>query len=71
MCPPPRLVVTINYSGMIWTPYDWFNNFYICYMATNIGVINGRGLGIDMCRGNQPNKSKVALYKALIHCNRH
>ena len=32
------------------------------------GIVNGHGLGIDTRRGNQPNKSKIALYKALIHC---
>ena len=25
VCPPPRLLIT---SSMIWTPYDWLNNFY-------------------------------------------
>ena len=35
-------------------------------MAILIGIING--LGIAMRRENQPNKSKLALYKVLIHC---
>ena len=47
----PRLLIT---SGMmwhdIWTPYDWLNKFYSCYMATVVTIINGRTLGIGMCR---------------------
>ena len=39
-------------SGMIWAPYDWLNKFYSCYMAIVVGVVNGRGLGIDMRHGN-------------------
>ena len=34
-------------SGVIWTPYDWLNKFYSCYMATLVISINGCGLGID------------------------
>ena len=30
VCPPPRLLIT---SGVIWTPYDWLNKFYSCYMG--------------------------------------
>ena len=47
VCPPPRLLIT---SGVIWTPYDWLNKFYSCYMATVVVIINGRGLGIDTRR---------------------
>ena len=43
VCPPPRLLIT---SGVIWTPYDWLNKFYSCYMATVVIIVNGRGLGI-------------------------
>ena len=39
-----RLSIT---SGMIWTPYDWLNKFYSCYMATLVGIVDGHGLGID------------------------
>ena len=51
------------------TPYDWLNKFYNCYMATVAIIINGRGFGIDTRCGNQPNRSQLALYKALIYCN--
>ena len=44
VCPPPRLLNTI---GVIWTPYDWLNKFYSCYMAIAVVVINEHGLGID------------------------
>ena len=43
VCPPLRLLIT---SGVIWTPYDWLNKFYSCYMATVVIIINGHGLGI-------------------------
>ena len=33
-----------------------------------VGIVNGCGLGIDMRLGNGLNKSKLTLYKALIHC---
>ena len=46
VCPPPRLLIT---SGVIWTPYDWLNKFYSCYMAT-IVIVNGCGHGIGTCR---------------------
>ena len=37
-------------------------------MAALVGIIDWCGLGIDM-HHNQPNKSKLVLYKPLIHCN--
>ena len=46
VCPPPKLLIT---SGVIWTPYDWLNKFYSCYMTIVVGIINGCGLGIDTC----------------------
>ena len=39
-----RILIT---SGVIWTPYDWLNKFYSCYMATLVGIVDGYGLGID------------------------
>ena len=38
-------------------------------MATVAVIINGSGLDIDTCHGYYPNKSKLVLYKVLIHCN--
>ena len=35
-------------SGVIWTPYDRLNKFYSCYTATLVGIVDKRGLGIDM-----------------------
>ena len=40
VCPPPRLFIT---SGVIWTPCDWLNKFYSCYMATVVVIVDGRG----------------------------
>ena len=53
------------------TLYDWLQKFYSCYMAILVGIVNGRDPGINKLHGNQPNKSKVTLYKALIHYNIH
>ena len=49
VCPLPRLLIT---SGMILTLYDWLANFYSCYMATVVGIIDEHGLGINMHNGN-------------------
>ena len=49
VCQRPRLLIT---SGVIWSPYDWLNKFYSCYMAIVVGIVNGCGLGIDTCHGN-------------------
>ena len=53
-------------SGMIWTPYDWLNKFYSCYMAAVIIINDGRGLGVEVHCKSQPNKSKLSLYKLLL-----
>ena len=66
VCPPPGLLIT---SGVIWTPYDWLNNFYSFYMATAVIIGSRGGLKIEARCVNYPNKSKPALYKPLIHCN--
>ena len=49
VCPPPRLLIT---SDVILTLCDWVNKFCSCYMATVVGIIDGRGFGIDTCCGN-------------------
>ena len=41
-----RLLIT---SAVIWTPNDWLNKFYNCYMATVAIIVNGCRLGIDTC----------------------
>ena len=38
-------------------------------MAAVAIILDGCDLAIDTHRGNQTNKSQLALYKALIHCN--
>ena len=40
-------------------------------MAVVVDIINVRDLSIHMCYGNQPNKSKLVLYKPLLHYNNH
>ena len=49
--------------------YDWLNKFCGFYMATIIGNISGQDVSMHIRRKNQPNKSKLVLYKPLIHCN--
>ena len=66
VCPPPRLLIT---SGEILTPYDWLNKGYSLYMPTVVIIGDGRGLRIEACHRNQPNKSKLLLYKLLFSLN--
>ena len=40
-------------------------------MAAIVGIVSRRGLRIEACRRNQPNKSKPALYKPLICLHSH
>ena len=63
VCLLQRLLIT---CGMIWISYDWLTKFHICYMAAVL-IINGRcGLRVQACCINQPNKSKLSLYKPLL-----
>ena len=48
-------------------PYDWLNKFYRFCMAAIVGIISRCGLVIEVCHGKQPNKSKLALFKQLLH----
>ena len=63
VCPPLRLLIT---SGVMWNPYDWLNKFYSFYMAAVVIIDEGRDLTVEACRINQPNKSKLLLYKPLL-----
>ena len=49
--------------------YDWLNKFYSFYLPAVVSTVCRRGLSIDAHCKNQPNKSKLALCKALIHFN--
>ena len=62
----PRVLIA---SGMIWTTHDWSNKFHGFYMAAVVDIDSGREVSFYMRRGNQLNKSKLALYKPLLHCN--
>ena len=53
-------------SGVIWTPYDWLNKFYSFYMTAVVVIDDGHGLTVEARRINQPNKSKLSLYKLLL-----
>ena len=37
------------------------------YMAAVVGIVSERDVSIHTRRENQPNKSKLALYKLLLH----
>ena len=39
----PEAIIT---SGMMWCDIDWLTKFYSCYMATAVGIVDGRGLRI-------------------------
>ena len=47
--------------------YDWLNKFYSFCMTAIASIDSRRGLRIEACHRNQPNKSKLALYKPLLH----
>ena len=40
-------------------------------MAAAVGIISAHDISIHTCSGNYPNKSKLVLYKPLLHCNSH
>ena len=40
-------------------------------MAAIVGIVSRRGLRIEARRRNQPNKSKLALYKPLLRLYSH
>ena len=64
VCPPLRQLIT---SGVIWTPYDWLNKGFNFYNKAAVVVISGGcGFRIEARRSNQPNKSKLLLYKLLL-----
>ena len=56
-----------NWLAALITTYDCLNKFYSIYMAAIVSIASRRGLSIDACHTNQPNKSKLQLYKLLIH----
>ena len=56
-------------------PIDWLNKLYSLYLAAVVGVImvsliglSRHGYRIRAYHRNQPNKSKLALYKLLLYC---
>ena len=40
-------------------------------MAVVVDIVSGHDVSIHTCCGNQPNKSKPALYMPLLHYNNH
>ena len=52
-------------------PYNWLNKFYSFCMAALVGIASRYGLRIEVHGRNQPIKSKLALYKPLLHFYSH
>ena len=81
VCPPSRIVITraklINPSavGLVARcgPHirNWLNKFYSFCMAAIVGIISRRDLRNEVRCRNQPSKSKLALYKPLLHFYSH
>ena len=58
-------------SGMIWIPSNWLNKFYSFCMVAIVSIVSRCVLRNEVRRRNQPNKSKLALYKSLFHFYSH
>ena len=43
----------------------------MAFLAAVVDIISGRDVSIHTRHGNLPNKSKLVLYKPLLHCNNH
>ena len=54
---------------MIWTPYDWLNKDYSFYKVAVVIISDRCGLRFEARFRNQPNKSKLLLYKLLFLLN--
>ena len=63
VCPPQRLVIT---SAVIWTPYDWLKKYYSFCMAAIVSIVSRHCLRIKARCRNQPNKSKLLMYKPFL-----
>ena len=53
-------------SGMIWTLYDPLSNFYCSVLALVIDLIHGYDSSYEICCWQQPNKTKIMLYKSIL-----
>ena len=56
---------------MILTQYDWLNKYYSFCTAAIVNIISRHSLRIGARHRNQPNKSKLALYKPLLRLYSH
>ena len=55
VCPSPRLLIT---SGVIWTPYDWLNNFYsFIWQLKSLSVV---GVVLELKRIVVTNPTRVS-----------
>ena len=42
----PKVTKLLITSDMIWTPFDWLNNFFNLYMAALVGIVSRCGLAL-------------------------
>ena len=66
VCSPQRLIIT---CVVIWNLHDWLNMFYSFCMLAEVIIGIEHGYRIEAHQGNLQSKSKLVLYKPLIHCN--
>ena len=61
-----RLLIT---CGMMWHNIDlqYMKKFCYFYMEDVVSTFSWPGLRIEACSKNQPDKTKLALYKMLLH----
>ena len=72
VCPPPKLITQlVVWFGVILKLYDWLNKLYSLYMTAPVSTNSRHGLRNEVHSRNQPNKSKLALYKHYFNCKNH
>ena len=71
VCLPLWILITSGVIRHDVDPYDWSKKFYGFYVAAVVDINSGHSVSIYMHHGNWPNKSKLAKYKPLLHCNNH
>ena len=66
VCVHPLGKYLVVWCVVIWTPCDRLNKSYSFYMPAIVIISDERDLRMKACHRNQPNKSKLSLYKLLF-----